>query len=316
MGARWSPTSRVSAPPDDVPAARGGSALRSWRIGRLAGVEIRMHPTFLVLVALAVVGFFGPPLAGLTWLALIFSCIVVHELTHAVVARRRGHAVRDIVLLPIGGASEIDRLPENPRDELAIAIAGPISSFVLGGALILTASLVHGSVEGPTLLAGSILRRLGWTNVLLGAFNLLPALPMDGGRVLRAALAQRHGIVDATERATAVSRWLAVALGVVGLLVMPWLLVIAFFVYVTGRTEATAVRTHERLAGVLVRDVMVPVREAPPAFLVTVESDQPVDDAVAAIVGARDDGAVVVDGSGSVVGILLLRQVAALLRRA
>lgn len=289
---------------------------RGWTVGRLAGVDIRIHPTFLVIVAMAVLGLLGPPAEGLTWLALVFSCVISHELAHALVARRRGLVVRDIVLLPIGGASEIEELPARPDDELAVALAGPISSLGLGGLLLLFGWLARGSVASPSLLTGGIVDRLAWTNVMLGTFNLLPALPMDGGRVLRAALAEKVGMERATVQASAISRRVAVALAAAGLLVMPWLLVIALFVYVSGRAEEAGVLLHARLAGLVVRDLMVPLGDphGRPVEL-TVRDDEPVEDAVQRMAAAGHEAATVVDADGTVVGVLLLERVAALVRQ-
>lgn len=289
----------------------GSRGTRGWTIGRVAGIEVRMHPTFLVLVAMAVLGLLGPPVEGLVWIALVFACIVAHELGHATVARRRGMVVRDIVLLPIGGASEIDELADRPEDELAVAIAGPLVSIALAVGLGAGLVLVRGSVSAPSLGTGPLADRLLWANAMLAGFNLLPALPMDGGRVLRALLARRVGFAAATRTAARVSRQLAAVMAVVGVVFLPWLLLIAAFVYVTGRAEETAAIVHQRLAGVLVRDLMVGIadpgaRPAPTIVRDTAAAEEAVQDLLARGVSA----ATVVDASGMTVGILLLDRVA------
>ena len=220
-----------------------------WTVGRVAGIDLRVHPTFLLLIGLVLLGLFGPPLGGLLWVGMVFGSIVLHELGHALVARRRGMVVRDIVLLPIGGASEIDDLPDRHDDELAVAAAGPMVSVGLALLLAWLLWVVTGSVGAPSLASGSVVERLLWTNVMLATFNLVPALPMDGGRILRALLARRVGFVTATRTASLVSRRIAVGMAVVGVLFMPWLLLIAYFVYVTGRAEEAAALRHEDEGG-------------------------------------------------------------------
>ena len=230
----------------------------SWRIARLAGIDIRVHPTFLVIVVLALAGWFGDVGAGLLWLLVVFGSVLTHELAHSVVARRRGIAVRDILLLPIGGVSEMERLPERSKDELAVSAAGPATSFVIAAAAAVAAWLTGTTMLPVDLVDGSIVHRILWANVMLGGFNLVPAFPLDGGRVLRAALAERYGLERATRTAARLGRAVAIGMGIVGLLGNIWLLVIAVFIYLGGRTEETATMVHLRLGPRRVRDVMVP----------------------------------------------------------
>ena len=183
---------------------------------------------------------------GLIWLAALCLCIVAHELSHSLVARRRGFLVRDIVLLPIGGVSEISGLPGAPRDELAIAIAGPLGSLAFA-LLCALAGLVSGAVLWPpALFAGAFLRRLMWANLLLAGFNLLPALPMDGGRVLRALLAYRWTDLRATGLAVQIGRFLGLAMLVVGLRYDLWLSFVGLFVLVTAAGESGPPRSARR----------------------------------------------------------------------
>lgn len=231
-------------------AGRRGSV-----VARVAGIEVRVHPTFWILVALAAVGAFGPPLPTLGWLGLLFASVTLHEFAHSVVARRRGIPVAGIVLLPIGGVSEMARLPDRPRDELAVAVAGPAASIAIGAGLLAVAAVSGVGAGPPALVAGPVVRRLGWTNLLLAGFNLLPAFPLDGGRVLRALLARRHGLEVATRVAATVGRRLAVALGVVGLLYETWLVFIAVFIYFGARAEELATMVHARIGRLHVADV-------------------------------------------------------------
>ena len=275
-----------------------------------------MHPTFLILVALALLGWLGPPLDGLVWITVIFGCIVIHELGHALVARRRGMVVRDIVLLPIGGASEIEGLADDPSSELAVAIAGPITSVALALALAGAIVVMGGHIGSPTLATGPLVTRVMWANVMLAAFNLLPALPMDGGRVLRALWAREVGFEAATVRAARLARALAVAMGVVGIIVMPWLIVVAVFVYVVGRSEEIRAILHTRLAGLVVRDAMTPVADQSVHLgTVTIHETDPLEGAAEQLATTEDGIATVVDDADHVVGVLLARRVAELLNR-
>ena len=140
---------------------------------------------------------------GLAWLAIVFGCIVVHELAHSLVARRRGALVREIVLLPIGGVSRLENLPESPSDELAIAIVGPAASVALAGAAALAEVALRQPLLPVDLAGGPLLARLVWFNLIIAGFNLLPAFPLDGGRVFRAVLERRYDLERATHLARA-----------------------------------------------------------------------------------------------------------------
>lgn len=210
-----------------------------------------MHWSFLILLALVVVvewpGGAGAVAAGLVWIAALFASVVVHELAHCFVARRRGGSVLGILLLPIGGMSRMDHIPSKPSDEAAIAVAGPATSFGLGAAFLLLGILAGSAVWPPTLVAGSWLARLGWLNLLLGAFNLLPALPMDGGRVLRATLARHLPNLTATRIAANVARVVAVGLVLAGVFWDFWLVLIGFFVFFGASSEEAGARLAGRL---------------------------------------------------------------------
>jgi len=210
-----------------------------------------MHWSFLLLVGLVVVS--GLPagawavLAGIVWVVALFASVVVHELAHCLVARRRGGRVLGILLLPIGGMSRMSAIPAEPRDEAAVAIAGPATSLGLGVLLVAVAAAAGGAIWPPALLGGSWLARLGWLNLLLGVFNLLPALPMDGGRVLRAALARRLPKLRATTIAATVAKVIAAGLVVAGAFIDLWLVVIGVFVFIgASQEEAVARRDDQR----------------------------------------------------------------------
>lgn len=233
-----------------------------WSIplGRLAGIPISLHVSFFLLVLLVVAEDTGKGglgwLGATIWIVLLFACVTVHELAHSILARRKGATVRSIVLLPIGGLSRIERMPEHWSDELAVAVAGPLASFGLG-VLAAAAALATGhSLLPVTLWNGPLLPRLAWVNLVLGAFNLLPAFPMDGGRVLRAELERRHDVETATRQAARIGRTFAVMLGIVGFFWDIWLILIAVFIYVAATQEETSTSVHIHLTGHAVRQLM------------------------------------------------------------
>jgi len=224
--------------------AQDGKPRSSIRVACIGGIEIRMHWTFLVLVVLVVwlnmssgasaVG------VGLMWITMVFASVLVHEYAHCVVARRRGAVVEDILLLPIGGLSQLKEMPESAGDELAIAIVGPLTSLGLAALAVAGGLAVGAHLWPPTLFAGSWFARMAWLNILLGGFNLLPALPMDGGRVLRAALEERHDRLTATRQAATIARVLAMVMIVGGVFYDFWLVFIGIFVYLGASAEEQA----------------------------------------------------------------------------
>ena len=273
---------------------------RSLRIGSIWGVPLRLHWSFPLLGLLWVAAYAssgaGALVGGAIWIAAIFACIVVHELSHAFVARRRGFKVRDIVLLPFGGMSEIAGLPGTPADELAIAIAGPLASVALAGTFAALAALAGASLWPPEILVGPIAVRLLWANVLLAAFNLVPAIPMDGGRVLRALLARRSDDLQATITATRIGRALGVAMVVLGVMYQPWLAIIGVFVFLGAGGERQAAEVRSAVGGLRVVQVMV-------HDLTTLESSFPLS-AVAPFLEASPGRVEPVVTSGRYVGLV------------
>jgi len=241
-GGRDGERRRRSSNPHTPVAGHG----HSLPIGRVAGIPIRLHWTFWLLVVFVVVIDWSAGrravATGLVWICALFASVVAHEIAHCLVARRRGARVLGIVLVPLGGLSRLEAMPTAPDDELAVAIAGPLTSIGLGAALLTSGLLVGQHVWPPTLFTGNWWARLGWLNILLGAFNLLPALPMDGGRVLRAALARHRSHLEATLLAGRIARYLGVAMVIVGFVYDVWLLLIGLFVLVGARAEEEAAR--------------------------------------------------------------------------
>jgi len=224
--------------------AQRHSTRSSVRVARIAGIEIRMHWTFLALVVVVVWASTGSGaatmVANLVWIGAVFASVLVHEYAHCIVARRRGAVVEDILLLPIGGVSQLHAMPEDADDEFVIAIVGPLTSLGLAAVAFAAGILVGAHLWPPTLFAGSWFARLAWLNVVLGGFNLLPALPMDGGRVLRAMLERRHDRLTATRQAARIARVLALLLIVAGITYDFWFVLIGIFVYMGAVAEEQA----------------------------------------------------------------------------
>lgn len=226
----------------------------AWRIARIAGIDIRLHITFLALLAwiawssYVATGTLAGVLDGVLLICLVFAIIVAHELGHALTARRFGVKTRDITLLPIGGVASLERMPDNPRQELLVALAGPAVNFVLAAVLaliclplgydLLPQPSSDAQVVDAQIMAVPLLVRLVWINLTLGLFNLLPAFPMDGGRALRALLALRLSDIRATRIAAGLGQAMAIVFGVVGLFVSPVLVFIALFLWIGASGEA------------------------------------------------------------------------------
>ena len=237
----------------------------SWKLARIAGIDVYMHVTFLVLLGwIAMVHWVegrsvAAVVSGVGFILALFGCVVRHEFGHALTARRYGIPTRDITLLPIGGVARTERMPEEPIQELWVALAGPAVNLVI--ALILFAWLqVSGDWEALDRLSvarGAFVERVMLANVVLMAFNMLPAFPMDGGRVLRALLATRMDYTMATQRAAWIGQAMAMMFGFIGLFTNPILVFIALFVWIGAAQEASMAETKSALAGISVRQAML-----------------------------------------------------------
>jgi Zn-dependent protease len=224
----------------------------SWRLGKIAGIDVFVHATFFILLAWVALSAYLPrgsaaaAASGVASILTVFGVVVLHELGHDLVARRFGIATREITLLPIGGISRLERMPEDPRQELQVALAGPAVNVGLAAAAY-AALLVLGSgaIDHMSVMEGSFLARLFSINLSLALFNLLPAFPMDGGRIFRALLALRMDRVRATEVAARTGQAMALLFGVAGLFFNPLLVLIALFVWTGAAQEASL---HSRAA--------------------------------------------------------------------
>jgi Zn-dependent protease len=237
----------------------------SWRIGRIAGIDLYMHVTFLLLVGWVALRHYlerqsaADALLGVAFILCLFGIVVLHELGHALTARRFGIPTRDITLLPIGGVARLQRMPDDPKQELLVAIAGPAVNVVLAAMLYVILELGAGMapVTAVARVGGSFLNQMLWVNVILVVFNMLPAFPMDGGRVLRALLAMRMDYVRATQIAATVGQGMAVVFGFVGLFTNPFLVFIALFVWMGAAGESAMVQMRSALGGIPVQRAMV-----------------------------------------------------------
>jgi len=275
------------------------------RVGRLFGIEIRIHVTFLLLLAFLGLAHWLPArdlnaaFVGVAFFTLLFVCVVLHELGHALAARQFGIKTQDITLLPIGGVARLERMPEKPLQELWVAIAGPLVNVVIAAGLFLglKATGQWQPLDQVSTTGGNLAERLWAANIFLVIFNMLPAFPMDGGRVLRAFLAMGMPYAKATRVAARVGQGMAVLFGFAGLFINPMLILIAVFVWAGAEQEATSAEMKSSFAGVPVRDAM----------MVEFQSLHPTDtlgDVARHILAGTQKDFPIVDGGGEVMGIV------------
>jgi Zn-dependent protease/CBS domain-containing protein len=238
----------------------------SYRIATVAGIQVRIHLTFLLLLGFYAWIYYAEggleaAVDGVTFTLLIFLCVLLHEFGHAFAAKTFGIRTPDITLLPIGGVARLERMPANPWQELVIAIAGPAVNVVIAGAVFLLVGGVlplqdFGLIDSA---GGSLLSKLLIINVLLVAFNAIPAFPMDGGRVLRALLATQLRYVTATQMAARVGQVIAVLFFLASLTSWggPMLAFIAVFVFLGAQQELAYARFREVAQGLRVRQAMI-----------------------------------------------------------
>jgi Zn-dependent protease len=237
----------------------------SWKLVRIAGIDVYVHATFFMLVAWIALSHWNESqnlaavIEGVGFILALFACVVIHEFGHALMAARYGIRTRDITLLPIGGLARLERMPDVPLQELWVALAGPAVNVVIAIVLFawLQASGAWEAVERIGITTGAFTERVMLANVFLAAFNLLPAFPMDGGRALRALLATRMEYTRATQRAAMVGQGMAILFGFVGLQGNPMLIFIALFVWIGAGQEASVVLMKSALAGIPLKRAML-----------------------------------------------------------
>jgi Zn-dependent protease/CBS domain-containing protein len=289
----------------------------SFTIGRAFGIDVKVHWTFLLLAFFPLFVYLqsGNLVAALvitSVIAVLFFCVLLHEFGHSLVAQRLGIEIPDITLLPIGGLARLKSLPEKPADEVKIAIAGPLVNVVLapiffGVAILLGADLraLPDPISGFGSV-GQVFAYLGWINVALAVFNLIPAFPMDGGRVLRGLLATRFGPVRATDVAAAVGQFFALLFFLVGLFSNPLLLLIAVFIFFGASGESQMVRQRELMRGLNVSDVMGTKRRTE-----TVTPYHNFGQVLDAVIHGYQEDFPVVDEDGRLVGIITRNEILA-----
>jgi Zn-dependent protease/CBS domain-containing protein len=275
-----------------------------YTIGRVAGTEIKVHLTFVLFLAWwTLLGYreAGPSgaLAAAVLLLALFGCIVLHEFGHILMARRFGVRTPDVILLPIGGVARLERIPDEPRQELLIALAGPAVTAALALIFYLILRLTGGDADVDQLNpVAPFLNQLLVTNVWLLLFNMIPAFPMDGGRVLRALLASRLGLVRGTRVAATLGQALAVGGGLYGITSQrPFLALIAFFVFLGASAEAEAMETRAAGYGLQVSQMMVTNFRTIPVYATLA-------DAVDLLLSGEQREFPVVDNGGRIEGIL------------
>lgn len=285
------------------------------KIGRAFGIDIKVHWTFFLLLAFfAFLGFSrsGSVLEALILMALVialFICVLMHEYGHSLVAQRLGIDIEDITLLPIGGLARMAAMPEKPMDEVKIAIAGPLVNLVLAPILLVVAFLLGANLLDPAGLTSigsftQVVVYLGIINVALAVFNLLPAFPMDGGRILRGLLASRLGAVRATDVASRVGQIFAVGFFLVGLFYNPILSLVAVFIFLGATSEAQMTRQREMMRGLTVADVMGTKRRTE-----TITPYHNFGQVMDAVIHGYQEDFPVVDADGRLVGLITRNEV-------
>jgi Zn-dependent protease/predicted transcriptional regulator len=263
----------------------------SIKLGKVFGIPIAIHWTFFILI-IWIVGmnlYKGQPLDIALWSGLfiisIFACVFLHELGHALAAKRFGIITKSIVLLPIGGVASLEKIPEEPKKEIFVALAGPFVNMVIS-TFLFTYLFYRGELIPEKFLSATInydnfLIYLMVANIFLGLFNLTPAFSMDGGRVLRALFAFKMDRVSATELASKVTSLFAVIFVLIGIFNNPMLVFIALFIYLGAKGEYEAVKSQSALSGYHTADVLM-------KNFTVLNANAPVSTAVKALLDSQD----------------------------
>lgn len=238
----------------------------SLSLGRVAGIKVFIHWTFLILIGWIIMqnALQGQPAEQILWavsfVLALFLCVFLHELGHALAARRYDISTRDITILPIGGLARLENMPEAPRQELVVALAGPAVNFLIAGLLFVVVNFFPAHRESfdlTTIDGNTFLYTLFSANLILAVFNLIPAFPMDGGRVLRALISFKFSRIKATRIAAAIGQILAIFFVIVGLFYNPILLLIGFFIFLGAQAEAKFTEIRSLMHGYHIYDVLM-----------------------------------------------------------
>jgi stage IV sporulation protein FB len=280
--------------------------MMAWSIslGRIAGTEVRVHLTFFLLLAWFGIaagsrGGQAEGIAAVVFILAVFACVLAHEYGHVLTARYFGIGTRNITLLPIGGVASIERMPEKPGQELLIALAGPAVNVAIAGVLFgfFGASIDPERVAAIQDYRTDFVTRLALVNVMLVLFNLLPAFPMDGGRVLRALLSFRLERAQATRISAGIGQAVAFGLGFLGLFGNPLLIFIALFVFLAASHENYAVELSEATKGVSMTRATI-------TSFATLDTQATVGQAVKTLLATTQREFPVTDGAGRLRGVL------------
>jgi Zn-dependent protease len=273
-------------------------------LGSIGGTAIRIHVTFLLFLVWLGAIYYREGGASAAWqgtalIVLIFLCVLLHELGHVFAARRYGIKTRDVTLWPFGGIASMEQMPEKPGHELIVALAGPAVNVVIAAGLLLwlgprlnPETLTE--IENPAV---SLAAKLAGANIMLVLFNLIPAFPMDGGRVLRALLAMWMGNARATELAAAIGQGFAVLFAVLGIFYNPMLIIIAVFIFLAASAETAQAQLRAVAQGTLVSDAMITKFQA-------LGTSATVNDAADALIRTTQTEFPIVDGAGRLRGVL------------
>ena len=288
----------------------------SFKIGRAAGIDVKVHWTFLLLLLFFAylgyerIGSVTGALVTMVVIVALFFCVLLHEYGHSLTAQRLGIEIEDITLLPIGGVARMKSLPEKPWDEVKIAVAGPLVNLVLAPVFFGIAFLFGDVFITPDFFSSvpsvaQVFSYLGLINVVLAVFNLIPAFPMDGGRVLRGLLATRLGPVRATEISSAIGQFFAFAFFLIGLLSGNLLLaLVAVFIFFGASGETQLVRQRESMRGLSVADVMGSRRRTE-----TVTPYHNFGQVLDAVIHGYQEDFPVVDEDGKIVGMITRNEI-------
>jgi Zn-dependent protease/CBS domain-containing protein len=278
-----------------------GTALNLFRVGE---TQVRVHPTFFLLLLLIGIlqgasGGLAAGLYGVVFISILFLCVLLHEFGHVLAARRYGIRTRDVTLWPFGGIASLERMPEKPSQEIIVALAGPAVNVAIAIilSLVLGATVDINQLAGLERLQGSLLAQVAAANVALVLFNLIPAFPMDGGRVLRAVLAWRLGFPRATRIAASIGQAIAIVMGIVGLFGNPMLVLVAIFIFLAASGESGYVQARDLTRGHLARDAMITSFES-------LGVTSTVDDAAKLLLSTTQQEFPVVDGAGRLRGMV------------
>jgi Zn-dependent protease/predicted transcriptional regulator len=276
----------------------------SIKLFEVAGTAVRIHLTFFLLLAwVATIYWFKggaqAALYGVVFIAILFACVVLHEFGHIFMARRYGIKTPDVTLLPIGGVASLERMPREPGQEILVALAGPAVNLVIAAALfaVFGSQIDLEKLKDVQYAPVDLVMQVAFANIVLFVFNLIPAFPMDGGRVLRAVLAYGMDYANATRVAATVGQGIAILFGVLGLMGNPLLILVALFIFMAATGEAGYVETQVLTRSYSARDAMI-------SAYVALSPNDNLDRAAERLLQTTQQEFPIVDAAGQLHGVL------------